>query len=661
MRGGSNNIMNVQGNCLQRRYVKHGERPTKPMKRIQAAPSTDTKVTLVSQEQLNFLKAQNNPLDNKKHVSNQNVLRAGEWGPALSPPVWNTTSETFTSQNKQVQPDVQEVDQNTDQLAKLKNKQNTIKPGVKDVKIVKENTEEQFFAGGDSVFKTGCFKEINKELGTNISLFSTYEPTYNKNSKVKRSRELNVEAVLEKELSKSEYKKVILGLPSIPITDLPGCNVEDPFLRQEASKSSYDMLKLAEKSLKYFPATEEVFLVKRAPRHDNKSALSEFANEEIDRMVQESEYKDKIKILNHTLDFPEGKARDSVYGTPETHKNYDGYHLRADKLKPGKDRAATKSLIKAFRSAGLHKLKTQKEDVDKQAPRSRPPGACIQAGPQPKPPRAQTQKLCEVKIVERLDNKSSKNVNKNRKTTREIPSGQDWPKKTVSENLLPKELPLCEVPIKNRFKTLVSHDIVSKKITPSKKILKNQSTKKIKNAENPKKSYCTKELQEFSELPVKMICNKEQIQNEAQNTVLKTKISTKKILNEKIQKNIKNKKNTKKLYCTKKTIPYFDSEEIRQHHDILINDEINTNSDLDNEVTNLRCSQCFKSHFPHKRLCKPHPKFCKASFSIKGRKNRVCDNSETLKILKNRKKIKDYQVNIQEKINTLEEFLLKKT
>ena len=219
---------------------------------------------------------------------------------------------------------------------------------------------------------------------------------------------------------------------------------------------------------------------------------------------------------------------------------------------------------------------------------------------------------------------------------------------------------MCEVPIKNRFKTLVSHDIVSKKITPSKKILKNQSTKKIKNTENPKKSYCTKKLQEFSELPVNMICNDKQIQNEPQNTVLKTKISTKKILNEKIQKNIKNKKNTKKLYCTKKTILYFDSEEIRQHHDILINDEINTNSDLDNEVTNLRCSQCFKSHFPHKRLCKPHPKFCKASFSIKGRKNRVCDNSETLKILKNRKKIKDYQVNIQEKINTLEELLLKK-
>merc|ERR1712030_251185 len=62
------------------------------------------------------------------------------------------------------------------------------------------------------------------------------------------------------------------------------------------------------------------------------------------------------KILKHTLEFPIGKARDSVYGSPQTHTNYDGYHLRADKLKSGKDRAATKSLVMAFRSVGLQKV-----------------------------------------------------------------------------------------------------------------------------------------------------------------------------------------------------------------------------------------------------------------------------------------------------------------
>ena len=205
---------------------------------------------------------------------------------------------------------------------------------------------------GDSIFKTADFREINKQLGTNIKLVSGYRPTYNQKSKFQWSREQNVEAVLENELNKANYKQVILGLPSIPITDLPGDDVEDPFLKQEASKSSYDMLKIAEKTLKYYEV-REIFLVERAPRHDTKRALSEFANSEMHRLLQQSQYKGQIKILKHTLECPAGKSRDSVYGSPQTHTDYDGYHMRADKLKSGKDRAATKSLIIAFRSIGL--------------------------------------------------------------------------------------------------------------------------------------------------------------------------------------------------------------------------------------------------------------------------------------------------------------------
>ena len=90
----------------------------------------------------------------------------------------------------------------------------------------------------------------------------------------------------------------------------------------------------------------------------HRSESHNFDFDEWKNFDAEAKYKDKIKILKHTLDFPEGKARDSVYGTPQTHTDYDGYHLRADKLKSGKDRAATKSLINAFKSAGLHKMKS---------------------------------------------------------------------------------------------------------------------------------------------------------------------------------------------------------------------------------------------------------------------------------------------------------------
>merc|ERR1712055_425815 len=98
------------------------------------------------------------------------------------------------------------------------------------------------------------------------------------------------------------------------------------------------------KTLKYYEV-REIFLVERAPRHDTKRALSEFANSEMHRLLQQSRYKGRIKLLKHTLEFPAGKSRDSVYGSPQTHTDYDGYHMRADKLKSGKDRAATKSLI----------------------------------------------------------------------------------------------------------------------------------------------------------------------------------------------------------------------------------------------------------------------------------------------------------------------------
>merc|ERR1712105_465373 len=134
-------------------------------------------------------------------------------------------------------------------------------------------------------------------------------------------------------------------------------------LRQEASRSSYDMMKIAENALEHFQATKQVFFVERAPRHDNKQKLSEFANEEMHRILADSKYKASIKILKHTLDFPEGKARDSVYGTTLTYPNYDGYHLRADNDGPGKDRAMTKSLLNALKSSGLNRKVPQTDSV----------------------------------------------------------------------------------------------------------------------------------------------------------------------------------------------------------------------------------------------------------------------------------------------------------
>ena len=50
------------------------------------------------------------------------------------------------------------------------------------------------------------------------------------------------------------------------------------------------------------------------------------------------------------------------------------------------------------------------------------------------------------------------------------------------------------------------------------------------------------------------------------------------------------------------------------------NGEPSFKSEDNNGESRQRCSQCFKSHFPHKRFCNSHPKFCKAPVSSK--KNR---------------------------------------
>ena len=128
-------------------------------------------------------------------------------------------------------------------------------------------------------------------------------------------------------LRDGKYNYLIMAMPSVDITNLPGDDVNDFFLRQEASTSSFKMVKTSESALRDFNI-KEVLLVERAPRHDKKAALSEFANEEMHRYLEESEYRDKIKTGKHSLDFEEGKERDAVYGTKLTHARYDGYHLR---------------------------------------------------------------------------------------------------------------------------------------------------------------------------------------------------------------------------------------------------------------------------------------------------------------------------------------------
>ena len=103
MRGVTNSGLKVHGNCLKPSKKINGSKWTRPTPRLQAQ-NLDTKVTLISPEQLTSMKDEISLVDKatKTKQSYIDVLRGGIWGPPLSTPVWNTTSETFHVKKKPI-------------------------------------------------------------------------------------------------------------------------------------------------------------------------------------------------------------------------------------------------------------------------------------------------------------------------------------------------------------------------------------------------------------------------------------------------------------------------------------------------------------------------------------------------------------------------------
>ena len=95
MRGGTKSSVKVNGSCLRPSKNAQWVRHSRPSVR-QPTLAQDTKVTVISQDEMDTLKSNiSTPLVKQKQTY-QEALRGGEWGPPLGMPSWNTTSETFT-------------------------------------------------------------------------------------------------------------------------------------------------------------------------------------------------------------------------------------------------------------------------------------------------------------------------------------------------------------------------------------------------------------------------------------------------------------------------------------------------------------------------------------------------------------------------------------
>ena len=335
MRGGTNNGMKVQGNCLKPSKSIQGSRKTRPTQRLKTQ-NVDTKVTLISPEQLTSLKTETSSLPTKASPSYQEVLRGGAWGPPLSPPVWRTDSETFHAVNNVKTSVVEEDMQQTNPVSPTK---------------VEEEVEVKVLYVADSIGSHCDFQSIEKATGVEIVTKRAY-------SSVEDMRaiwpERNFRDVVPVQLAEGNYNQLVMQAPSVDITNLKrvGNKTSKQYQKGEASTSSFNTIKTAEKALQKFPNLKGVLIVERAPRHDNMREISQFSNQELHRHLKHSLYKDKIKIGLHTLDF-EGEEKDSVYGSNKTNTKPDGYHLRG----PNGKNSFTKSLLNIFNKAGLNKKK----------------------------------------------------------------------------------------------------------------------------------------------------------------------------------------------------------------------------------------------------------------------------------------------------------------
>ena len=93
-------------------------------------------------------------------------------------------------------------------------------------------------------------------------------------------------------------------------------------------------------------------LTEAVPRLDEMREAAEHGNQVLYRLLQEAEpsVRQKVVIAKHSLVVGGVKGvKEARYGTPATHRNYDGVHLRG-----GSGRiATTKSFVSILRSAGL--------------------------------------------------------------------------------------------------------------------------------------------------------------------------------------------------------------------------------------------------------------------------------------------------------------------
>ena len=213
----------------------------------------------------------------------------------------------------------------------------------------------------DSVTRALVYPQLENATGSFLRQVNAYTPNYDEQA---RHPDKNVMAVVQMELAKAEYHTVILGAPSVTITNQ---DVSDGIMDEnmaETLASSQDMVDTAEYIVKSGRA-KQVILLQHIPRFDIEEndpmgvrpELARLANMELERARDASSQAQHIMVGQHAGLECEGKSRVDRFTSNHTYgrnKNvrmgkYDGLHMYSQE---GAE-ALTKSLLTIFHTAGM--------------------------------------------------------------------------------------------------------------------------------------------------------------------------------------------------------------------------------------------------------------------------------------------------------------------
>ena len=243
----------------------------------------------------------------------------------------------------------------------------------------------------DSITRALVYPKLEAPSGSLIKQVNTYSAEFDERA---HKPHRNTNQVIREELKKKSYNTVILGAPSVDITNQ---DVSEGILDEnvaETVSSSLAMVEAAEYAIKS-GRVKKVVLLQHAPRYDTprndphgvRPQLSQLANTHLQKARDASDLAEHILVGEHSGLECEGSTRTSRFTSDQTHirnwgvklGKYDGVHMYSQE---GAE-ALTKSLLAILHTAGMLR-KPQQWGLGLPSPSAAPPGAQGQwSGPPP--------------------------------------------------------------------------------------------------------------------------------------------------------------------------------------------------------------------------------------------------------------------------------------